>query len=92
MSTPIGNLEDLTFRALRILKEVTIIAAEDTRLTQKLCRHYGVGTPLTSYHDFNKEEKTSVLLKRLQEGANVALVSDAGTNFDFFKISAELRP
>lgn len=79
VSTPIGNLEDLTFRAVRILKEVTIIAAEDTRRTQKLCRHYGVETPLTSYHDFNKKEKTAILLKRLQEGATIALVSDAGT-------------
>ena len=79
VSTPIGNLEDLTFRALRILREVSVIAAEDTRRTQKLCVHYGIATPLTSYHDFNKEEKTPVLIKRLQEGAHIALVSDSGT-------------
>ena len=62
-----------------MLKEVSIIAAEDTRRTQKLCVHYGITTPLTSYHDFNKEEKTPVLLNRLQEGSHIALVSDSGT-------------
>ncbi len=79
VSTPIGNLEDLTFRAHRILQEVSVIAAEDTRHTQKLCRHYKIHTPLTSYHDFNKEEKTPVLLKLLKEEKSMALVSDAGT-------------
>lgn len=79
VSTPIGNLEDITIRALRILKEAGIIAAEDTRRTQKLCSFYGIGTPLTSYHDYNKEEKTAVLLKRMEEGEAIALVSDAGT-------------
>ena len=79
VSTPIGNLEDMTFRAIRILQEVSIIAAEDTRRTQKLCSYYQIGTPLTSYHDFNKEEKTDILLHRLQEGSSVALVCDAGT-------------
>ena len=79
VSTPIGNLEDLTFRALRVLREVTVIAAEDTRHTQKLCAHYGITTPLTSYHDFNKEGKTPVFLKRMLEGDSIALVSDAGT-------------
>jgi len=79
VSTPIGNLEDITFRAIRTLKEASAIAAEDTRRTIKLCTYYGIGTPLTSYHDFNKEEKTPVFLKRLQEGAHIALVSDAGT-------------
>lgn len=79
VSTPIGNLEDITFRAIRTLKEVSTIAAEDTRRTKKLCTHYGIGTPLTSYHDFNKEEKTPVLLHRLHEGDDIALVSDAGT-------------
>ncbi len=79
VSTPIGNLEDMTFRAVRTLKEVTTIAAEDTRRTKKLCTHYGIGTPLTSYHDFNKEEKTAVFLQRLREGHHIALVSDAGT-------------
>ncbi len=79
VSTPIGNLEDLTFRAHRILQNVSVIAAEDTRHTQTLCRHYKIHTPLTSYHDFNKEEKTPVLLKLLREEKAIALVSDAGT-------------
>ena len=79
VSTPIGNLEDFTFRAHRILQEVSVIAAEDTRHTQKLCRHYKIHTPLTSYHDFNKEEKTPVLLALLNEEKSIALVSDAGT-------------
>ncbi len=79
VSTPIGNLEDISFRAIRILKEAAIIAAEDTRRTQKLCTYYQIGTPLTSYHDFNKEEKTDVLLDRLRGGSDVALVCDAGT-------------
>src|SRR3989442_1595333 len=64
VSTPIGNLEDMTFRAVRILKEVGVIAAEDTRHTKQLCTHFGIHTPLTSYHDFNKEEKTAVLFER----------------------------
>ena len=79
VSTPIGNLEDMSFRAIRILKEVSVIAAEDTRRTQKLCNYYQIRTPLTSYHDFNKEEKTDILLHRLQEGSPIALVCDAGT-------------
>ncbi len=79
VSTPIGNLEDMTIRAIRILKEVSVIAAEDTRRTQKLCNYYQIETPLTSYHDFNKEEKTEILVTRLQEGCHVALVCDAGT-------------
>lgn len=79
VSTPIGNLEDISFRALRVLKEVATVAAEDTRHTKTLLAHYGIGTPLTSYHDFNKEEKAPVLLERLKDGHSVALVSDAGT-------------
>jgi 16S rRNA (cytidine1402-2'-O)-methyltransferase len=79
VSTPIGNLDDITHRALRTLKAVAIIAAEDTRHTKQLCNHFGIDTPLTSYHDFNKEAKTAVLLERLQSGLDVALVSDAGT-------------
>ena len=79
VSTPIGNLEDLTFRAHRTLQDVSVIAAEDTRHTQKLCRHYKIHTPLTSYHDFNKEEKTPVLLELLKKETSIALVSDAGT-------------
>lgn len=79
VSTPIGNLEDITLRALRILKEVAVIAAEDTRHTQKLLSHFDIHTTLTSYHDFNKEEKTPVLLSKMAEGASIAIVSDAGT-------------
>jgi 16S rRNA (cytidine1402-2'-O)-methyltransferase len=79
VGTPIGNLEDITFRALRILKEAATVAAEDTRHTQKLLAHYDLHTPLTSYHDFNKETKAAVLLARLQEGSSIALVCDAGT-------------
>ncbi len=79
VSTPIGNLEDITFRAVRILKEVGVIAAEDTRHTQKLLAHLDIHTPLTSYHDFNKEGKAKVLVAKLHEGMSVALVSDAGT-------------
>lgn len=79
VSTPIGNLEDISLRALRILREVDIVAAEDTRHTRTLLSHHGIHTPLTSYHDYNKEEKTAVLLQRIVDGSSVALVSDAGT-------------
>jgi len=79
VATPIGNLEDITLRAIRILKEVSVIAAEDTRHTRHLLDRYGIGTPLTSYHDHNKEEKAPVLVERMLEGSSVALVSDAGT-------------
>jgi 16S rRNA (cytidine1402-2'-O)-methyltransferase len=79
VATPIGNLEDITLRALRILKEADIIAAEDTRHTQKLLSKFDIHTPLTSYHDHNKEEKAPVLVSRLLEGKSIALVSDAGT-------------
>ena len=79
VATPIGNLEDITLRAIRILKEVDAIAAEDTRHTQKLLNKFDIHTPLTSYHDHNKEEKAPVLVSRLLEGKSVALVSDAGT-------------
>jgi len=79
VATPIGNLEDITLRAIRILKEVDVIAAEDTRHTQKLLAKYDIRSQLTSYHDHNKEEKAPVLVARLLEGKNVALVSDAGT-------------
>jgi 16S rRNA (cytidine1402-2'-O)-methyltransferase len=78
VATPIGNLEDLSFRALRILKEVPLIAAEDTRSSQKLLKHYQVETPLTSYHDHNKEKKTGSILEHLREN-DLALISDAGT-------------
>ncbi len=77
-ATPIGNLEDITLRCLRILKEADIIAAEDTRNTIKLLNSYDIKTPLTSYHKFNEEEKGQKLLAELEGGKNIALVSDAG--------------
>lgn len=79
VSTPIGHLEDITLRALRVLKEVDVVAAEDTRHTQKLLTRYDIHKTLTSYHDFNKEAKAPLLLTRMLEGAWVALVCDAGT-------------
>jgi 16S rRNA (cytidine1402-2'-O)-methyltransferase len=79
VSTPIGNLEDITLRALRILKQVAVVAAEDTRHTQKLLNFHGIHAKLTSYHDYNKEEKAEILIQHLQEGMSVALVVDAGT-------------
>ncbi|MFH2034217.1 MAG: 16S rRNA (cytidine(1402)-2'-O)-methyltransferase [Candidatus Margulisiibacteriota bacterium] len=78
-ATPIGNLEDITFRAVRILKEVDIIAAEDTRHTKKLLDHYDIKTPATSYHKFNIKAKTAYLIDLLKAGKNIALVSDSGT-------------
>jgi len=78
-ATPIGNLEDLTFRALRILKEADLIAAEDTRHTKKLLNHYQIATPLTSYHRHNAKQKGARLVELLGEGKQIALVSDAGT-------------
>lgn len=79
VSTPIGNLEDITLRALRILKEADLIAAEDTRHSRKLLTHFGISRPLTSYFDHNKDLKGDFILERLQQGLNVALVTDAGT-------------
>lgn len=77
--TPIGNLEDMTFRAIRILKEVDLIAAEDTRNTKKLCHYYQISTGLVSYHEHNKEASGRELIKKLEAGQTLALVSDAGT-------------
>ncbi len=78
VGTPIGNLEDMTFRAIRILKEADLIACEDTRTSQPLLRHFEIGTPLTSYHKYNENEKSEALISKLLEGKNVALISDAG--------------
>jgi len=77
--TPIGNLEDITLRVLRVLKEVDIIACEDTRVTQKLLNHYDIHTKLISYHKFSEKQKSEYILDLLKQGQNVALVSDAGT-------------
>lgn len=78
-ATPIGNLEDMTFRAVRMLEEVDLIAAEDTRNSIKLLNHFEIKTPMTSYHEFNKYDKAKVLVAKLQEGQNIALITDAGT-------------
>ncbi len=79
VSTPIGNLGDISFRSIEILQSVSIIAAEDTRRTKVLLNHYQVATPLTSYHSYNSAKKTPELISRLQKGQSIALVSDAGT-------------
>ena len=78
VATPIGNLEDITLRALRVLKEVDVIACEDTRQTQKLLNHYSIATRTTSYHEHNEMTRAAELVKQMQEGASVALVTDAG--------------
>ena len=79
VATPIGNLEDITLRAIRILREVDLIAAEDTRHTLKLLNHLEISKPLISYHRHNEEVKSDILIEKLQQGSNIALVSDAGT-------------
>jgi 16S rRNA (cytidine1402-2'-O)-methyltransferase len=79
VATPIGNLEDITARALRVLREVALIAAEDTRRTAHLLAHFAIGTPTTSLHDRNERQKSRGIVERLQRGEHVALVSDAGT-------------
>lgn len=79
VATPIGNLEDVTLRALRVLREVSLIAAEDTRRTARLLQHYSISTRTTSLHEHNEREKTAKLIERLRGGDSIALVSDAGT-------------
>lgn len=79
VSTPIGNLKDISLRAIDVLSQVNLIAAEDTRRTQILLKHHQIQAPATSYHDFNKEKKTPQIIERLKAGESVALVSDAGT-------------
>src|SRR5246127_5022526 len=79
VATPIGNLEDITLRAVRILKEADVIACEDTRQTQKLLQHYGIEKPLVSYHEHNELTRAPELVIELEQGAQAALVSDAGT-------------
>ena len=78
-ATPIGNLEDITFRVIRTLKEVDLIAAEDTRNSIKLLNHFEIKTPMTSYHEHNKVEKAKVLVDKMRAGPNIALITDAGT-------------
>ena len=79
VATPIGNLEDITLRALRVLRDVAVIAAEDTRRTARLLQHYSISTPTTSLHEHNERARTSSLIARLRSGESIALVSDAGT-------------
>lgn len=76
--TPIGNLEDITLRTLRVLKEADVIFAEDTRHSRPLLNHYGIATPMESYHKFNEAEKIAAILARLDAGEDVAVISDAG--------------
>ena len=78
-ATPIGNLEDITYRVLRTLREVDVIAAEDTRNSIKLLNHFDIHTPMTSYHEYNKIEKAYQLIEQMRQGKNVALITDAGT-------------
>ena len=78
-ATPIGNLEDINMRVLRTLQEVDLIAAEDTRNSMKLLNHFEIKTPMTSYHEYNRIEKAHVLISKMQEGTNIALITDAGT-------------
>lgn len=79
VATPIGNLNDITFRAIEVLKSVSLIAAEDTRQTKKLLAHYDIHTPITSYFEYNKLKKTDYLIGLLKDGKDIALVSDSGT-------------
>jgi 16S rRNA (cytidine1402-2'-O)-methyltransferase len=78
VATPIGNLEDITLRAIRVLKQADLIACEDTRQTQKLLNHYGIDTPTTSYHEHNEAARAAELVEKLAQGSRVAVVSDAG--------------
>ena len=79
VATPIGNLEDITLRAIRVLKQADLIACEDTRQTQKLLNHFGIVTPTVSYHEHNEAERAAELMEKLKQGARIALVTDAGT-------------
>ena len=77
--TPVGNLEDITLRALRLLKEVNLILAEDTRTSSKLLKHYGIDTPVASHHKFNEHQQVGRIADRIEQGEDIALISDAGT-------------
>ncbi|MDQ9019789.1 16S rRNA (cytidine(1402)-2'-O)-methyltransferase [Acinetobacter sichuanensis] len=79
VATPIGHLDDMTYRAIEVLKSVAVVAAEDTRQSAQLLKHYNISTPLTACHDHNESNKINILIERLKNGENIALVSDAGT-------------
>lgn len=79
VATPIGHLDDITYRAVNILESVSLIAAEDTRQSASLLKHYNINTPLTACHDHNEDHKIKSIIQKLQNGENVALISDAGT-------------
>ena len=79
VATPIGHLDDMTYRAIEVLKSVALIAAEDTRQSALLMKHYNIATPLTACHDHNESNKIDIIIEKLKHGENVALVSDAGT-------------
>ena len=79
VATPIGHLDDMTFRSIEVLKSVSLIAAEDTRQSAQLLKHYNISTPLTACHDHNESNKIDILIEKLKNGADIALVSDAGT-------------
>ena len=91
VATPIGNLEDMTFRAVRTLKDVDLIAAEDTRNSIKLLNHFEIQTPMTSYHEYNKYDKGRKLVEKLEEGLNIAVITDAGTPRDVCSRTGSLR-
>ena len=91
-ATPIGNLEDMTFRAIRILQEVDLIAAEDTRNSIKLLNHFEIHTPMTSYHEYNKYDKGRELVQKLLAGTNIALITDAGAARDAWQPAADTLP
>ena len=78
-ATPIGNLDDITFRVVKLMESVDVIAAEDTRNTLKLLNHFEIKTPMTSYHEYNKIDKARTLIEKMKSGKNIALITDAGT-------------
>jgi 16S rRNA (cytidine1402-2'-O)-methyltransferase len=92
VATPIGNLEDITLRALRVLRECDVVAAEDTRHTGQLLRHYGIQKSMVSYFRFNEARRSSELIERLKMGGKVALVTDAGSPGSAIRASAWWRP
>src|SRR5688572_20861909 len=79
VATPLGNLEDFSFRAIQVLKTVNVIAAEDTRHSLPMLKHFGIQTPVLSLHDHNERDRSKMLIERLQQGESIALISDAGT-------------